>query len=106
VSREFWINNTDGGKHRFWDATISDDPKCVTEYGDFSEALHVIDYATHEKYVKALKVCRQSFADLVRDCKWYAEGNGTEQERHHFLAVEAQGNYLDLAEAEIEGVLK
>lgn len=41
------------------------------------------------------------FKDLVRDCKWYAD-KGTDQERHHFLKVETQGNYLDLALKSLE----
>lgn len=52
---------------------------------------------------RQLEVCKEHFSDLVRDCKWYAD-NGLEQERHHFLMVEAQGNYLDLAENELEKI--
>jgi hypothetical protein len=52
----------------------------------------------------ALAASTQNFKDLVRACKWYAD-NGMEQERYHFLMWEAQGNYLDLAELEIEAIL-
>jgi hypothetical protein len=40
---------------------------------------------------------RAEFLLLVDTCEWYAN-NGTEQERHHFLAVEARGNFYDLAQ--------
>jgi hypothetical protein len=37
-----------------------------------------------------------NFKELVESCEWYAD-KGTDQERHHFLAVEARGNFYDLA---------
>lgn len=36
----------------------------------------------------------KAFEDLVKTCEWYAD-NGTSHERHHFLAVEARGNFFD-----------
>lgn len=45
----------------------------------------------------------EHFKDLVKDCQWYAD-KGTEQERHHFLMVETQGNYLDLAINDINAI--
>lgn len=38
----------------------------------------------------------KEFLELVKACEWYA-GNGTDQERDHFLAVEARGNFYDIA---------
>lgn len=37
---------------------------------------------------------RETLESLVEACEFYAD-KGSDQERHHFLAVEARGNYLD-----------
>ncbi len=58
----------------------------------------------NSKLEKQLEVCKANYKQLATSCEWYAD-KGTEQERHHFLKVEAIGNYeSDMQELEkVEG---
>jgi hypothetical protein len=59
---------------------------------------------TIAKLEKQLEVCKANYKQLADACEWYTD-KGTEQERHHFLKVEALGNYeTDMQELEkVEG---
>lgn len=47
-----------------------------------------------------LEKCKEQYKALANSCAWYAD-KGTEQERHHFLKVEALGDYdTDMEELE------
>jgi len=57
-----------------------------------------------ELVIKALELAKDKLADLAKNCEWYAD-YGTEQERHHFLKVEAVANFVDVLDKELEAIL-
>lgn len=60
----------------------------------FNKGFEYCFEAMSKSYVEKSKVDEivKEFNELIKACEWYAN-NGTEQERHHFLAVEARGNF-------------
>ena len=79
---------------------VADDLILKSDYDKVSESMSF--YMTELAKAKVeIDILRESFKQLADSCEWYAD-KGTEQERHHFLKVEAKGSYLDSAENEIK----
>ena len=75
----------------FIDGPITDKEEELVFKADFDAVVKERDELRAEN--ERLKA---EFECLVSNCEWYAD-KGTDQERHHFLAVEARGNFLEIA---------
>lgn len=65
------------------------------------ENMYIAMRNANDKNMKEKHRAQEALETLAKSCEWYAD-KGTDQERHHFLKVEAMSIYLD-AVSEVNG---